>query len=388
MNYILFDDQKVREDLKPLTFTKPVADLRFGINTMREKWERILGKKTSSLTEDYLSKKYPLVKGDDNILINSSVDPTPELLKEIQNLKTNQGLVGKEKVIALNLSLDNLDAMETSETNEVSMHSDALCINNTWDLFAKLDKTIVKDFEAITAGRKSQELSKTNNTIGDYPIFLEEGAVVEFATLNTKEGPIYIGKDAEIMEGAVIRGPFALGDHSTIKVGAKIYGPTSIGPHCKVGGEVSNSMILGYSNKAHDGFLGNSVIGEWCNLGADTNISNLKNTYDIVRIWSYRLETFVSTKLQFCGLIMGDHSKTSINSMLNTGTVVGVSSNLFGTGFPRQFVSSFSWGGFNGYKKYNLKKAMQVAEKVYARRGLEFDQIEKDIFSKIYEDTI
>ena len=380
--------RKLERDLKPLTFTKPIADLRFGISTMREKWERVLGQKTSSLTEDYLSKKYPLVKGDDNILINSSVDPTPELLKEIQSLKTNQALVGKVKVIAMNLSLDNLDTMETSKTNEVSMHSDALCINNPWDLFSKLDKTINKDFEAITAGRKSQELSKSNNIIGDYPIFLEEGAVVEFATLNTKGGPIYIGKDAEIMEGSIIRGPFALGDHSTIKAGAKIYGPTSIGPHCKVGGEVNNSMILGYSNKAHDGFLGNSVIGEWCNLGADTNISNLKNTYDIVRVWSYRLETFVSTELQFCGLIMGDHSKTSINSMLNTGTIVGVSSNLFGTGFPRQFVSSFSWGGFSGIKKYNLKKAIQVAEKVYSRRGLEFDQVEKDIFSKIYEDTL
>ena len=205
-------------------------------------------------------------------------------LKKYNILKTNQALVGKEKVIALNLSLDNLDAMETSETNEISVNSDALCINNSWDLFSKLDKTIAKDFEAITTGRKSQKLSKSNNTIGNYPIFLEEGAVVEFATLNTKEGPIYIGKDAEIMEGSIIRGPFALGDHSTIKAGAKIYGPTSIGPHCKVGGEVSNSMILGYSNKAHDGFLGNSVIGEWCNLGADTNISNLKNTYDIVRI--------------------------------------------------------------------------------------------------------
>ncbi len=388
MNYILFDDQKVREDMKPFTFTKPVADLRFGILTMREKWEAVLGEKTSSLTEKYLSKKYPLVKADDNILINSSVCPTGDLIKEIAGLKTNQALVGAEKIIAINLSLDNLESMETSETNEVSLDVDTVCLNNTWDLFSKLDVTIQKDFDNITKGRKSQAISTTNNIVGDYPIFLEEGAVVEFAILNAKNGPIYIGKDAEVMEGSVIRGPFALGEHSVIKAGAKIYGPTSIGPHCKIGGELSNSMVLGYSNKAHDGFMGNSVIGEWCNLGAGTNTSNLKNTYDMVRIWNYRLETFVNTELQFCGLIMGDHSKTSINSMLNTGTVVGVSANLFGAGFPRQFVSSFSWGGFSGYKKYNLKKAIQVAERVYARRGKEFDEIEKEIFTEIYDYTI
>lgn len=388
MNYILFDDQKVREDMKPLTFTKPIADLRFGINTMREKWERILDEKTSSLTEQYLAKKYPLVKADDNILINSSVCPSVELLKEIQGLKTNQALVGKEKIIAMNLSLDNLESMETSETNEVSLSSATLCLNNPWDLFSKLDKVLATDIEVITKGRKSQALSKTNNVIGDKQIFIEEGATVEFATLNTTNGAIYIGKNAEVMEGSIIRGPFSLGDNSVIKAGAKIYGPTSIGPFCKIGGEVSNSMIMGYSNKAHDGFLGNSVLGEWCNLGAGTNVSNLKNTYDMVRVWSYRLETFVSTDLQFCGLIMGDHSKTSINSMLNTGTVVGVSTNLFGGGFPRQFVSSFGWGGFSGFKKYNLKKAIQVAEKVYARRGKEFDTVEKNIFKAIYDYTI
>ena len=388
MNYILFDDQKVREDMKPLTFTRPVADLRFGISTMREKWERILGKKTSSLTEQYLSKKFPLIKGDDNILINSSVCPTDDLVKEINGLKTNQALVGEEKIIAMNLSLDNLDSMETSETNHVSLVADTLCINNTWDLFSKLEHAIDKDYKAITKGRKSQPLSKTNNVIGDNPIFIEEGATVEFAILNTNKGPIYIGKNAEVSEGAIIRGPFALGENSVIRMGAKIYGPTSIGPYCKIGGEVNNSLVLGYSSKAHDGYMGNSVIGEWCNLGAGTNTSNLKNTYDIVRVWNYRLETFISTDLQFCGLVMGDHSKTSINSMLNTGTVVGVSTNLFGSGFPRQFVSSFGWGGFSGMKKYNLKKAIQVAEKVYARKNLEFDDVEKDIFKTIYDRTI
>lgn len=388
MNYILFDDQKVRRNLLPLTFTRPVAEIRFGINTMREKWERILGAKTSSLTEDYLLKKFPVVKGNNNILINSSVCPSEKLLAQIKALGTNQALVGDVKVIAMNLSGDNLDAMDTSDAVEVKLDSETTCINNVWDLFSKLDITINNDFKCITKGRKSQPVSSTNHIIGDNPIFIEEGATVEFAFLNTTNGPIYIGKDAEVMESAVIRGPFALGEHSVVRAGAKIYGPTSVGPHSKVGGEISNSLIIGYSNKAHDGFIGNSVIGEWCNLGAGTNISNLKNTYDTVRIWSHHQETFVNTGLQFCGLIMGDHSKTSINTMLNTGTVVGVSSNLFGSGFPRQFVNSFSWGGFNGLKKYNLKKAIEVAAVVYARRDKEFDDVEKDILRNVYRLTL
>lgn len=388
MNYILFDDQKVRKELLPLTFTRPVAEIRFGISTMREKWERILGIKTSSLTEEHLLKKFPVVKGNHNILINSSVCPSEKLLAQIKALDNNQALVGEEKVIAMNLNGDNLDAMDTSDTIEVKLDSETTCINNVWDLFSKLDITINKDFNCITEGRISQPISKSNHIIGDNPIFIEEGAVVECAFLNTTNGPIYIGKDAEVMEGAIIRGPFALGEHSVVRAGAKIYGPTSIGPHSKVGGEISNSLINGFSNKAHDGFLGNSVIGEWCNLGAGTNTSNLKNTYDTVRIWSHHQETFINTGLQFCGLIMGDHSKTSINTMLNTGTVVGVSVNLFGSGFPRQFVNSFSWGGFNGLKKYNLKKALEVAEIVYARRNMKLDSVEKDILRNVYNLTL
>jgi len=389
MNYILFDDQKVREELLPLTFTRPVADLRFGINTMREKWERILGEKTSTLTEKYLSKKFPLIKKEDNnILINSSVCPNEALLKQIHSLKPDQALVGKVKVIAMNLSLDNIENMVIADSQEITLEAETVCINNVWDLFAKLDITIASDFEIITKGRKSQKISESNRIIGDYPIFLEEGVKVEFAYLNATDGPIYLGKDSEVMEGAVIRGPFSLGEGSTIRPLAKIFGATSIGPQCKVGGEISNTLIHGFSNKVHDGFMGNTIIGEWCNIGAGTNTSNLKNTYDNVRIWNYRQETFVDTGLQFCGLIMGDHSKTSINTMLNTGTVVGVSSNLFGSGFPRQFVHSFMWGGFNGLRKYNLKKAVQVAEKVFARRGKDFDKIEKDIFYEINHMTI
>jgi len=388
MNYILFDDQIVRKNLLPLTFTKPIADIRFGILTMREKWERFLKASTSSLTESYLSKKYPLVKSEVNILINSSIIPTKELMAEIEALKTDEALVGNTKVVAMKLSLENLENLDSAETNEVKLQSETLCINNVWDLFSSLDKALKLDFEMITKGRASQKLSDTNRVIGTHPVFIEEGAQVEFSILNTTNGPIYIGKNAEVMESCSLRGPLAIGDHAVMKMGAKIYGPSSFGPYCKVGGEVNNSVMLGYSSKGHDGFLGNSVIGEWCNLGADTNTSNLKNTYDVVRIWNYGQESFVSTGLQFCGLIMGDHSKSSINTMFNTGTVVGVNVNVFGTGFPRQFIPSFSWGGPSGYKKYNFKKSVEVAKRVFARRNKEFDKVEQDILKTVYEATL
>jgi UDP-N-acetylglucosamine diphosphorylase/glucosamine-1-phosphate N-acetyltransferase len=388
MNFILFDDQAVRNNLLPLTYTRPVADVRFGIMTMREKWEHFLNAKTSSLTEAYLQQKFPLVKDDINILINSSISPNKELLDEILSLEKEEALVGEFKIVAMKLSLKSLENIDIAETKEVKLKSETFCLNNVWDLFAKLDNAIAEDYVWLTKGRKSQKLSDTNRVMGNHPIFLEEGAIVEMSILNTTNGPIYIGKDAEIMEGSTVRGPFALGVHATLKIGAKVYGPTSIGPHSKVGGEVNNSMILGYSSKAHDGFLGNSVIGEWCNLGADTNTSNLKNTYDIVRIWSYPQESFISTDLQFCGLVMGDHSKSGINTMFNTGTVVGVNVNIFGTGFPRQFVPSFSWGGPAGYKKYNFKKAVQVAQRVYARRDMEFNKMEQDILKAVYDKAI
>lgn len=388
MNYILFDDQAVRSNMLPLTFTRPVADIRFGIMTMREKWEYMLNAPTSSLTESYLQKKYPLVKEDINILINSSITPSTELLEEIHALKTDEALIRDLKIVAMKLSLQGLENMDSVDTKEVILKSSTFCINNVWDLFSELNQALLDDFAWITKGRKSQKISDTNRIMGKHEIFIEEGAQVEMATLNTTNGPIYIGKDAEVMEGSLIRGPFALGDHSTLKLGAKVYGPTSIGPHSKMGGEVNNTMVLGYTNKAHDGFLGNSVIGEWCNLGADTNTSNLKNTYDTVRIWNYGQEGFANTGLQFCGLVMGDHSKSGINTMFNTGTVVGVNVNIFGTGFPRQFVPSFSWGGPSGYKKYNFKKSVVVAKRVYARRDMEFTKIDEDILKSVYSNTL
>ncbi len=389
MNYILFDDKQIRTGLFPLTLTRPECDLRYGITTVREKWEAYLNEKTSTLTSAYLSQKYPVKEADENILIKANIIPNKELVEAIMNLKPGDTLVKGDNIIAYNVSREFLSAAETEmEENQIIFEGDVHCIKNTWQLFSELDEAISADFEFITKGRKSAPLSSTNRVIGDGKIFIEEGATVEHATINTSAGPVYIGKEAVVMEGSLIRGPFALCDHAQVKMGAKIYGATTIGPYCKVGGEVSNSMFLGYANKAHDGFIGNSVIGEWCNLGAGTNCSNLKNTYDPVRLWSYLDETFVNTGLQFCGVIMGDHSKTGINTMINTGTVIGVNVNLFGSGFPRNIISSFSWGGASGFKVYNLNKAFQVAERVYERRGKVFDDVEKGILKHIYDKVV
>jgi UDP-N-acetylglucosamine diphosphorylase/glucosamine-1-phosphate N-acetyltransferase len=389
MNYILFDDQS-RTNLLPLTFMRPVAEIRIGILTIREKWERMLDTATSTLTENYLSEKFPIKKEDNNILINGSVCPSAGLIKEIQKLKPNQALVTEDTIIALHILAEDLDDtadMDISGIEEVLTEIKVLKINDPWDIFSKNGEALKQDFELLTKGKKSQKLSSTNRVAGAENIFLEEGARVEFSILNATTGLIYIGKDAEIMEGCVVRGPLALCNNAVLKMAAKTYGPTTIGPWSKVGGEVNNSVLFGFSNKAHDGFLGNSVISEWCNLGADTNNSNLKNSYDNVKLWNYPQRTFVDTGLQFCGLIMGDHSKTGINTMFNTGTVVGVNVNVFGAGFQRNFVPSFSWGGTKGFKGYNINKAVAVAKAVYARRGKDFDQTEQDILMNVYDET-
>ena len=388
MNYILFDSFR-RDALLPFVYTRPVADIRVGITTIREKWEMLLQTKTSSLTEDYLGVKYPLKQGKNNVLINGSIIPTEELIEKIKTLKKGETLSKEDQIIAMYMDPEDVDLTgDTESAEETVTHMDFLQLNNTWDIFYHNWKTIISDFELITKGRKSQPLSETNFITGDSDlIFLEEGAKVEFAFLNTTSGPIYIGKEAEVMEGAKIRGPFALGEHSFVKMDAKIYGGTTIGPHCKVGGELNNVVFFGYSNKAHDGFMGHSVVGEWCNLGADTNTSNLKNTYDSVRLWSYVEESFVSTGLQFCGLMFGDHSKCGINTMFNTGTVVGVSCNIYGSGYQRNFIPSFNWGGTQGFQTFKLNRAFKVAEAMMARRGIEFDEVEKDILTYIFEET-
>lgn len=388
MNYILFDGFR-RNHFLPLVSTRPMAEIRFGILTMRQKWELMLNSMTSTLTEDYLMDKYPILKEVDNILINASVVPTAELVKRINQLVPGESLSKDDYIIAMHVRAENIENMSVDDSMiDYQFEPDVIKLNNPWEIFSKNDQALRSDFKLLTKGRKSATLSNSNFVRGEQKnIFLEEGAVVEHAFLNADEGPIYIGKDAEIMEGSKVRGPFAMCEHAQLKMDAKIYGATTIGPFCKVGGEVNNSVLFGYSSKAHDGFLGNSVIGEWCNLGADTNTSNLKNTYDIVRIWSCEENTFVDTGLQFCGLIMGDHSKSGINTMFNTGTVVGVSCNVFGSGFQRNFIPSFSWGGTHGFSKFNLEKAFHVAEAVFKRRSKEFDKVEKNILSHIYNDT-
>jgi len=384
MNYILFDGT-VRNALLPFTFTRPVADIRVGILTIREKWEKYLGSTTTTLTEEYLMEKFPMVEMEHNIMINASFFPNEVLVEMIFNLEENQAILHGEEIIAFytNDTQEEVD-FDTYEVIEYE-EEDVLRIENTWDIFQKNDIAIREDFELITQDRRSALIPKSVNVIAPENIFIEEGAKLEFVTLNASTGPIYIGKNAEIMEGSVIRGPFALCEEAQVKLASKIYGATTIGPHCRVGGEVNNSVMFGYSNKGHDGFLGNAVLGEWCNIGADSNNSNLKNNYEEVRLWSYETESFAKTGLQFCGLMMGDHSKCGINTMFNTGTVIGVSANIFGSGFPRNFVPSFSWGGASGFTTYLTNKAFEVAKVVMSRRHIEFTEQDAQILTHIFE---
>jgi UDP-N-acetylglucosamine diphosphorylase/glucosamine-1-phosphate N-acetyltransferase len=388
-NFILFDDSSW-EQLLPLTFSKPVAEIRFGIHTIREKWENILESKCSYLTRPYLSIKYKTIFEKENILINSSIIPSSDILSEIKYLRNNEALVKGTVIIAINTadkSLVEVNDDVCKNYRKIQSKCNFFKINHLWELFKHNGEAIVNDFNIISKGRKSQDISGTNNLLAPENIFVEEEAIVKYATINAGTGPVYIGKNAEIMEGTLIRGPFALCEQSILKMGAKIYGPTTIGPFSKVGGEVNNCVITGNSNKAHDGFLGNSILGEWCNIGADTNSSNLKNNYDNVKLWNYITEKFERTNQQFCGLVMGDHSKCGINTMFNTGTVVGFSANIFGSGYPRNFIPSFSWGGPEGFTTYLLSRAIETAERVMDRRNNKLSTADKKIFEKIYELT-
>jgi UDP-N-acetylglucosamine diphosphorylase/glucosamine-1-phosphate N-acetyltransferase len=385
MNYILFDGP-ARNALLPFTFTRPVADILIGILTIRQKWELYLGSTTTTLTEEYLSDKFPMVEMEENVMINSSFLPNAILVEMIANLESNQAIFKGEEVVAFYTN-ENQEEVDFDSYEIIEFNEECLTVTATWDIFSKNDAAIREDFELLTEDRRSQAIPKSVNVIAPENIFIEEGAVLEFVTLNASTGPIYIGKNTEIMEGSVIRGPFALCENAIVKMAAKIYGATTVGPHARVGGEVNNSVISAYSNKGHDGFLGNSVLGEWCNIGADSNNSNLKNNYEAVKLWSYETEGFAKTGLQFCGLMMGDHSKCGINTMFNTGTVVGVSANIFGSGFPRNFVPSFSWGGASGFSTYITKKAFETARIVMSRRNLEFDEKEQQILEHIFEET-
>ncbi len=385
MLQLVFSDAQYWEDFLPLTFTKPVSEMRCGILSFSERWQKLLEIDTVSyITEDYLQIKFPKPQLEESLFIVPNFLPSDSVLSQIKQLQLGEALVYENELLAARIHMKDFSLQSIEKM--IDIHEELLFFTRPTDLFSYNKEAIDFDFELLTRNRTSQSLSKTNGLIGAVEdLFIEEGAEVEYSTLNTKTGKIYIGKDSEVMEGCHLRGPITLGEGSKFNLGAKVYGPTTIGPHCKVGGEVNNIVIFGYSNKGHDGFVGNSVIGEWCNLGADTNSSNLKNNYAEVKMWNYRTKRFQNTGLQFAGLIMGDHSKTAINTQLNTGTVVGVAANIFKNGFPPNLIESFSWGGFKGDEKFKLDKAYEVAEKAMARRKVPLLDTDKEILKHIYE---
>ena len=378
---LLFCDQSTIRNFFPFTFTRPSAELRAGILTFAERWQRLLGvEKIAYNTADYLSGKYPKSNTLEGTLsIYANFLPTPRLLEQLRSLKVAESITYQGRILASvekSITLSSIPPIEWEEP--------LVLFEKPTDLFTYNDKAIEFDFKLLTEGRTSAPLSPTNGFLGDKAnLFIEEGAKVEFATLNCQKGKIYIGKDAEVMEGSHLRGPIALCEHATVNMGAKLYGATTIGPYSKVGGEISNSVIWGYSNKGHDGFLGNSVLGQWCNLGADTNVSNLKNTYNTIQLWDYQKGGYSSSGLQFCGVLMGDHSKTAINTQLNSGTTIGVFANLFSAGFPSKYIPNFAWGV--SADKYRLDEAFSVAERVMARRGIAFDEKEQDILQWLFD---
>ena len=382
---LVFSDAQYWGDFLPLTFTRPVAELRIGILTFQERWKKLLEiEDIAFLTEDYLQEKFKKPESKESLLIVPNFLPTESVLEQIKKIKQGEALIYQNEVIIAKLDMRNFSLSQITKMTDVE--GELLFVKSPSDIFTYNQQFLDYDFELLTRNRKSQELSETNNFLGDKEdLFIEEGAEIEFATLNCKTGKIYVGKNAEIMEGTMIRGSLALCEGSKINMGAKVYGATTIGPYSKVGGEVNNIVIFGYSNKGHEGFIGNSVIGEWCNLGADTNSSNLKNNYANVKLWNYRLSKFVDTGLQFCGLIMGDHSKSAINTQFNTGTVVGGAANIFKTGFPPNLVKSFSWGGMNGDESYKLDKVFEVMERVMQRRKVDLTDVDKSIISHIYD---
>ncbi len=386
-NILLFDDPAIRGSLLPFTFTRPVASIRIGILEIAEKWAKISGRTTSYLTQDYLQQKFKREKGA-TLAINGAWLPDENSWEAVQNLEKGHALYAGKTLLATYIGETEKNLDKAKEYVPVQLDHQPNLLLKTWHIFQMNGAEIRKDFELITRGRKSESITDPFTKIyHSENIFIEKGATIKAAILNAENGPIYIGKDTEIQEGSIIRGPFALCEHSTINMGAKLRGDTTVGPHCKVGGEVSNSVLFGYSNKGHEGFLGNSVIGEWCNLGADTNTSNLKNNYAFVKLWDYTKGGFANTGLQFCGLMMGDHSKCGINTMFNTGTVIGVGANIFGDGFPRNFIASFAWGGASGFSTFQFPKFEETAKAVMGRRKIEFTEEDRSILQEIFDQS-
>jgi UDP-N-acetylglucosamine diphosphorylase/glucosamine-1-phosphate N-acetyltransferase len=393
-NIILFDSE-ARNHLLPLTATRPMGELRLGITTIREKWERLLRGSASYITQEYLQEKYPIHIEEDNLILNAGVVPTEALAERIKALASNEALLFDGDLVAARLNEAQFERLiEEDEVKELQgLNLDTILpiqvISRLWHLVQYLGPALYEDFQRITAGRHSRPLSDTNRVIGSPDlVFLEEGVTLEACILNTTKGPIYIGKNTEVMEGCMLRGPIAIGAECIVKMGAKIYGATSIGPGCRVGGEITRSLLLGNANKAHEGYLGDSILGEWCNLGADTNNSNLKNNYSEVKLWDYATGRFERTGTQFFGLVMGDHAKCGINTMFNTGTVVGVFANVFGAGYPRNFLPDFCWGGADTpYRTYQFKDACETAQAVMSRRNLAFTDLDKAILYHVYDQS-
>ncbi|MDO8966237.1 GlmU family protein [Algoriphagus sp.] len=388
MNQILlFDDPAIRGSLLPFTFTRPVADIRVGILKISEKWHKYTSAEVFYLTQEYLQTKFPR-NTEQALAINGAWLPEDFSFTILKKLGPNQALFWGKTLLATYIGETEKNLGFAMDKEIIQIEKEPTLIQKSWNIFQFNASEIKKDFALLTTGRTSQPINDPHTILyASENIFLEEGAKVKAAVLNAEAGPIYIGKNAEIQEGALIRGPFALCEGSTVNMGAKLRGDTTVGPFSKVGGEISNAVFFGYSNKGHDGFLGNSVIGEWCNLGADTNTSNLKNNYAPVKLWDYTKGGFSNTGLQFCGLMMGDHSKCGINTMFNTGTVVGVGSNIFGDGFPRNFIPSFSWGGAAGFSTFSLPKFDETAKAVFGRRGKEWSQVEKEIIERVFDLT-
>jgi len=379
MKFLLFDDKEINSTLRPFTFTRPVSNIRIGIYTMAERWKKVLKTDVWVCGSEKNKSLFPIPTYlESAILINSAWIPTSDEASTVSHLKTGESIWKNNTLLAVfsdDLTFFKTHLFPEKKTTKTYTLPEAELIKQPWDVFSKNGKILRSDFELLRTGRKSEEITDPHTVVyGKDQIFIEEGVDIKAAVLNASEGPIYIGKNAQIQEGSVIKGPFALLNNSVVNMGAKIRPDTTVGPHCKVGGEINNCVFFGYSNKAHDGFLGNSVIGEWCNLGADTNNSNLKNNYSEVKVYSYHAQKMVGTGLQFCGLMMGDHSKTSINSMLNTGTVVGVGCNIFDGGFPPKHVISFSWGGSReGFEMYDFDKFIETEKRVFARRKMEMN---------------
>jgi len=383
MNLILFDNPTIRQNLLPFTFTRPVASIRVGILKIAEKWEKQLNLKASYSTEAYLNKKFVLHHEADNYWINGAVCPNGELIAAIQQLKPGDALSKDNMILAVRTPDDEVPEIITGSIKE--FNSPFTLIDQVWKIYQNNGAQIREDFTLITKGRTSAPVTDPFTRIyNSDQVFIEEGVEIRAALLNADNGPIYLGKNSFVQEGALIRGPFALCEGSHVNMGAKVRGDTTVGPFSKIGGEVSNSVIFGYSNKAHDGFLGNSVIGEWCNLGADTNTSNLKNNYENIKLWNYAKGGFKDTGLMFCGLMLGDHSRCGINMMFNSGTVVGVSASIFGDGYPRNFIPSFAWGGAAGFTTYQLTKALDTASKAMARRNVTLTEEDREILTTLF----